>query len=851
MEMPQVPTVVGSEVLLQILLDNSVLLPVALCRPVCTSWVQACDSRRVHVHVASIPCTADGEGGGEELGRFLGKLPSLQSVTFAATFRKLSSDGVPLSTLSAAAAPAAAAAKRLPRRERGEDADPAGSPCASSEDACRAAGDAADGTESEDAAADGDAAVPDQCGGEQGPAPGRGGGVRNPLRELEQKRIDAACCALRAANVPAVSMSHSLQTLDHLGAVLQALSQGAAGGPRLCSLNLRGNWFKVEGAKMVAAALQGPLSGIWVAFSARARAFVALTRGAAGVTELDVSANDVTEAGLEALAAGASRLTKLTLGDSAFASGARAPRSLSQLLRACPALTSLQMTGDALRGAPFGVFFSALAAAPALEVLVLDKCQLGPEQGADVAGRLACEAPALRHLSLPHNELSSAVAEALVERVRLRQMVAQQLLLTRLDLSCNLLRAGGTAVLAQELRGGRGLGQVRHLDLSRNQMRASGCSELAHALADNAAVETLILHSNALQAPGATALADVLCVASAAGALTALDVSHNALDAAGVEALSLAVAARPQLQALNLSLNAASWRGLSALGLALHEAAAAAAGGGAWRGGAQLSRLDLSYNNASTPAELQGQETAWLLRLLAACPRLASVDLSYNPLGDGPALALAAALRQGPGGLGMAGCRRVGWQDIGLRGVDMERAALVALLASLSGHSRSALGLRALRVGDNPATEEWEGQRAGAEAQEEPGECDPRWSVALGGGAGGVSPTGRASRQAEAAASSPGAPAEAGALAGAWGGAGREEVSLQERDRLARRGRRGGFEKEYYSEQCAVWFGRPGTDTVAVDTEGEAGFWREGVVDSLLEAAGARALASHQICLDT
>ena len=49
----------------------------------------------------------------------------------------------------------------------------------------------------------------------------------------------------------------------------------------------------------------------------------------------------------------------------------------------------------------------------------------------------------------------------------------------RMDLSCNLLRAGGTAVLAQELRG-RGLGQVRHLDLSRNQRRASGCSELAH-----------------------------------------------------------------------------------------------------------------------------------------------------------------------------------------------------------------------------------------------------------------------------------------------------------------------------------------------------------------------------------
>ena len=100
-------------------------------------------------------------------------------------------------------------------------------------------------------------------------------------RELEQKRIGAACCALRAANVPAVSMSHSLQSLDHLGAVLQALSQGAAGGPRLCSLNLRGNWFKVEGAKMVAAALQGPLSGIWGAFNVRARAFVALTRGAA------------------------------------------------------------------------------------------------------------------------------------------------------------------------------------------------------------------------------------------------------------------------------------------------------------------------------------------------------------------------------------------------------------------------------------------------------------------------------------------------------------------------------------------------------------------------------------------
>ena len=79
--------------------------------------------------------------------------------------------------------------------------------------------------------------------------------------------------------------------------------------------------------------------------------------------------------------------------------------------------------------------------------------------------------------------------------------------------------------------------------------------------------------------------------------------------------------------------------------MALHEAAAAAAGGGAWRGGAQMSWLDVSYNNARTPAELQGQETAWLLRLLAACPRLASIDVSYNALGDGPALALAAALR--------------------------------------------------------------------------------------------------------------------------------------------------------------------------------------------------------------
>ena len=112
----------------------------------------------------------------------------------------------------------------------------------------------------------------------------------------------------------------------------------------------------------------------------------ALAGGLSDLSELDVSSNDVSEQGLDLLAASLStrsapRLLTLRLGEGAYADHVRAPLALAQLLGACSSLTAFHLTGDALRGADFAPFFGALADAPQLTTVELSRCSLGDEQG--------------------------------------------------------------------------------------------------------------------------------------------------------------------------------------------------------------------------------------------------------------------------------------------------------------------------------------------------------------------------------------------------------------------------------------------------------------------------------------
>jgi Ran GTPase-activating protein (RanGAP) involved in mRNA processing and transport len=778
-----------SEPLLQALVDNRVLLPPVLCRAVCKSWALAIDSRRTKVLVSCLePEGGCRPGEGVALGRFLSKLPSLQAVHFAPSFRKVRQAGE-----QAASTPRGIGQRR---REREEEEKGGRQEMGSS-------GDGWDRIKEREAQEDAYRTDRAAWGGRQSMPSGGDGTERMTLREMEQKRIDTACAALQTAKVTEVAIPFCFLSPEQLGAVFQSL-----GAVR--SLDISGNWFKVEGARILAKALQSNL---------------------ATLTQLDISSNDVTEAGLEILAEalrspGSARLEKMRMGESSFASGARVPRALSSFIRSCPALSSFHITSDPLKRG-FGSFFAALASTQHLTCLHMTQCSLEAEAGADLAERLALDAPVLQELSLQGNQLSSAVAEALVFSMRDR-VAAQGFVfpLTTLDLSNNLLGPEGCAVIAVLLRAdqpaaGAPLARLRHLNLAENQIRQRGGSALADALRENATLETLVLHSNALQAGGATALAESLSLPTAAGALTSLDVSHNALDSKGMSALAVAAASCPQLQELDVSFNNASRGGLMAFGEAYAHVREAAAAG--LRGSPHLRRLNLAYNSAVTAVDGDG-ETPWLASILSACPRLEYLDISYNVLGDGPALALADAVKDGRAS-GSEGGLRV----IGLRGVGMHAAALQVLLRALSQNHRSSLRLEALHIADNYATEEF-GALAAVPSEHGDRVAPTVPQTALGPDDGHAAAMDRGGEEEQddlvellKTASESGA------------------VSNKEREKRTFSTRRAGFER-YYGEQVDVWLG--GGERMA-----EREFDRDAHLRVLLQGAGARGLAPHQVSL--
>ena len=786
-----------SEPLLQILLDNRVLLPSILCRSVCKSWLLGIDSRRTSVFVRCLePERAPGGcvGGTQSLpsvalGRFLSKLPSLQAVHFAPSFRKVRT------FLDGAASSQHSFGERKHEREGVGGGRTVGA-----------------WEKVEEREAQENAHRMDRAGwgaARVSAAAGSDGAERMSLRMMEQQRIDHACAALQSKKVAEVAVPFCALSVEQLGALLRALGTPAGDGkPTLRCLDVSGNWCQVEGARLLAGALQADL---------------------AGVTQLDISSNDVTEAGIEILAEAllcpqAARLTTLKLGESSFASGPRVPRALSSLIRSCPALSSLYITADSLKRG-LGSFFSALAAAPHLRCLHLTKCSLEADAGADLVERLALEARVLEELSLKDNQLSCAVAETLVFSIRDRVAASGCTFpLTSLDLSNNLLGPEGCAAIAALLRADQSalsapLAHLRYLNLAENQIRQRGCAALADAMRHNATLETLVLHSNGLQAGGATALSESLCLPAAAGALTSLDISHNAMDARGISALAVATAACPQLQALDVSFNSASWEGLAALGDAFADVRAAVAAG--HRDSPHLRRLNLAYNSAVPPPDAEG-EIPWLASLLSACPRLEYLDLSYNILGDGPPLTLAASLKDVRAG-GIEG----GWRELGMRGIGMHAEALNVLLGALSRSHRTSLRLEALHVADNHATEEF-----GASAAPQDADCD------------GVSGGEQEARSAESGAHVWRCQDDHGDDSvgmGVWNSSGEGETSQKEREREVFSSRREDFER-YYGEQVDVWLG--GGERTA-----EKEFDRDANVRVLLDAAGARGLAPHQVSL--
>ncbi len=227
----------------------------------------------------------------------------------------------------------------------------------------------------------------------------------------------------------------------------------------------------------------------------------------------------------------------------------------------------------------------------------------------------------LRVLNLRGNDLKARGSRALARSASFEQ-------LSSLDLSYNNLGDSGLAQLAA----GNGLTALRHLNLAYNQAGPRGMAALAAAPALRQ-LEWLDLSNNSLGPVGTARLTESRCRAS----LRWLDLSSNSLGSAGLSAL--AANRFPSLTTLNISGN-----NLTDTGLA----------------DPTLTATGLPNSRPSALGLAALDDLSW-------CPRLQSLDLSYNRLGLAGAEELAARsyvpplahLNMQGNALGYEGVRRV------------------------------------------------------------------------------------------------------------------------------------------------------------------------------------------------
>jgi serine/threonine protein kinase/hemoglobin-like flavoprotein/Ran GTPase-activating protein (RanGAP) involved in mRNA processing and transport len=312
------------------------------------------------------------------------------------------------------------------------------------------------------------------------------------------QRLELQANALGPAALEVLLTSSRFGNLRHLNVAGNALD--ATGAMLLASTTFarRLKWLDVSdnaiGDAGLAALLGGqPLAGVWTLAVARngitGAAVPLLTKGPAELGSLDLSGNPLQDEGLRALAAALARLHLSQLSIAAVdASGAH----LGQVVDGCQGwLRTLDVSRNELKGAGFVQFLEAehvrqlqslnltgtgldacavqaLTGAgvfPRLETLVLDGLHLGDMAGADVVRALE-GLPALRHLSLADNRLSSGTARALLETALTHR-------LARLDLSHNLLGDDGAGALA------RGTWHtLRELDIEQNDVSLGGIASL-------------------------------------------------------------------------------------------------------------------------------------------------------------------------------------------------------------------------------------------------------------------------------------------------------------------------------------------------------------------------------------
>jgi len=528
--------IVSDAVLLQILIEEGVLS--RDCRLVCSGWARAVESRIENVHVSHV------DFDGTHLGRFLKSLPKLGALALDKRFRM--------------------AHIRAP-----------------SEQGAGGAGGAGGGG----------------CGGERrGVGEGRNGKGRDEgeqlqhqqhtgtVREREHEMIKAACAALKIHCPPQLSASFCRLSVTELESILNAVCIGTGGS--LSALDLSGNFFSVEGTRLLCAHSQSLLN----------------------VTSLDLSSNDLKGPGVRELASCkelCAGLRKLAMCENSL--GPSDAPAVASLLESAPRLTWLDL-GKSDMKTGYGQVFGLLADSSQLATLKLRGANLQQDAGCLLSEVLA-HSSSLTELEISKNSLNHVAAEALTSAISSNQGCELQ----RLDISRNCLGAAGATAFAEMLQGARRL-TITWLDMSENLIRPDGSMALAVAIRSAAArpLSSLMLSSNAIGPIGANALAKALN----GGGLRHLDVSNNSIDAEGAAKICGAAALCTQLCTLNIAFNRTGYEGVVPLEDSLLD----------WQRGAgrlmQLTVLDVSYNDIGSEP---GHSYEWLKAAWRACPSLGNI----------------------------------------------------------------------------------------------------------------------------------------------------------------------------------------------------------------------------------
>ena len=286
--------------------------------------------------------------------------------------------------------------------------------------------------------------------------------------------------------------------------------------------------------------------------------------------------------------------------------------SVSQVLKANSSLTSLDLSGNAIRQSGASCLSDALIANSSLTSLCLSGNEIG-DNGASCLSQALIANSSLTTLDLSGCSISQSGASCLSHALEANSS------LRYFDLSQNSIGEDGAACLTQALKANCCL---TNLDLSENGISESGASFFSQVLLSNSSLTRLCLRENGIGVDAASRLSKALAANSS---LTSFDLSYNSIGEDGAACLSQALAATSSLSHLGLSGNIIGDGGAVCLSQALEATSS-------------LTNLDLCGNRIGDDG------AACLSQALSVNSSLTYLDLGWNSIGDDGAACLSQAL---------------------------------------------------------------------------------------------------------------------------------------------------------------------------------------------------------------